>query len=330
MELTMNLPDAPLPLARTRLAQTPPAQPIEAQPPAGLVPCIAAGGRARLLGDGIVYASPGLDTWTVRHAATVVVAVTARVPSVVSAQAAVQGPLLVVRPLVPKRLLAPQTPLVLIDLEPNHPLYRWFHHAPDAPGAPGLCAPDLDRFVELRYLAQGFYQGRLRGDEVDQAVQRALQELVASFAEPPALDERVRQMMALLDDCPTLALPDLARCVGVSAHRASQLFSHSLGLPLRRYVLSAKIRRAAKFMGSGRRLTDVAQAAGFVDSAHFAKVWMLNYGAPPSAFFPAERTAMDAQALPDWTHWQEARKPPPLAVALGSGTPTRAAVRCGP
>lgn len=285
------------------------------RPPAGHVPCIAAGGRARLLGDGIIYASPGLDTWTVRHAATVVVAVTGQAPALVSAQGVVQGPLLVVRPLVPKRLLAPQAPLVLIDLEPNHPLYRWFHHAPDAPGAPGLCAPDLDRLVELRYLAQGFYQGRLRGDDVDRAVQRALQGLVAGFAEPPPLDDRVQRMMALLDDCPTLALPDLARCVGVSAHRASQLFSHSLGLPLRRYVLSAKIRRAATFMGSGRRLTDVAQAAGFVDSAHFAKVWMLNYGAPPSAFFPAARTAMAAQALPDWTRWRVARRPPGLPPA---------------
>jgi AraC-like DNA-binding protein len=273
-------------------------------PPPRRARWIAEGGTARLLGDGIVYASTGLDTWTVRHAATVVVAVSPREPAFVTAQGRVQGRLLVVRPMVPKRLLALQAPLVLIDLEPNHPLYRCFLRAPDDPGAPGTCALPLAQHPAMLDMAQGFFDGRLRGHALDGAVQQALQQLVRAFPEPPPLDERVRRMMALLDEDPTRSLTDLARDVGVSPHRASQLFSRSLGLPWRRYVLSVKIRRAAGYMGSGRRLTDVAQAAGFVDSAHFAKVWIQCYGASPSAFFPAERTAMDAQALPDWRRWQ--------------------------
>lgn len=272
-------------------------------------PYIGEGSRARLLGDGIIYASPGLDTWSVRHAATVVVAVSGRELAFHTARGGVQGRLLLVRPLVAKRLLAPDAPLVLIDLEPNHPLYRCFHGVHDPGQGEGICALDLDRHAELRYLALGFYQGRLSGQAVDDAVHHALACVAQALPAPPPLDDRVRQMMALLDDDPATPLAALARRVGVSPHRASNLFSRSLGLPLRRYVLSAKIRRAARFMGSGRRLTDVAQAAGFVDSAHFAKVWMQNYGAPPSAFFPAERTAMDEQALPDWGLWHLARRP---------------------
>lgn len=275
--------------------------------PEHTAPWIAAGGSARLLGDSIVYASTGLDTWTVRHAATVVVAVSEREPAFATAQGVVQGRLLVVRPMVPKRLLALQAPLVLIDLEPNHPLYRSFLRAPDAPAAPGICAPSLHRHPALLAMAQGFFSGRLRGQAVDHAVHQALLGLVSEFPTPPPLDPRVRRMMALLDEDPQRTMPELARQVGISAHRASQLFSRSLGLPWRRYVLSVKIRRASHYMGSGRRLTDVAQCAGFVDSAHFAKVWIQSYGASPSAFFPAERTAMDSQALPDWRVWRRER-----------------------
>jgi transcriptional regulator GlxA family with amidase domain len=205
--------------------------------------------------------------------------------------------------------VARHSPLVLIDLEPNHPLYRCFHGVPDTEHGLGVCALDLAQQAEVRHLAQGFYRGQLCGDAVNQAVQRALERVASAFAAPPPLDPRVAQLMVLLDEDPGSPLPELARRVGLSPHRASQLFSQNMGLPLRRYVLSAKIRRAARFMGSGRRLTDVAQAAGFVDSAHFAKVWILNYGAPPSAFFPAQRTAMDELGLPDWVRWHLARRP---------------------
>jgi AraC-like DNA-binding protein len=271
------------------------------------VPLIAQGGSARLLGDGIVYASSGLDTWTVRHAATVVVAATPREIAFHTAQGGVQGRLLVVRPLVPKRLLALQAPLVLVDLEPSHPLYRCFLRAPDDARAPGTCALPLEEHPALAALAAGFISGRLRGAAVDQAVQQALLDLVRRFPPPPPLDPRVAHMMALLDTDPSLGLGAVAKAAGVSAHRASQLFSQNLGLPWRRVVLSAKIRRAGRYMGSGRRLTDVAQDAGFTDSAHFARVWIQSYGASPSAFFPPTRTAMDAQALPDWRRQRHAR-----------------------
>lgn len=286
--------------------------PFPAPWPEHHAPLIADGGSARLLGHGIVYASTGLDTWTVRHAATVVAAASPREIAFQTAQGAVQGRLLVVRPLVRKRLLALQAPLVLIDLEPSHPLYRCFLRAPDTPQVPGIGVLPLERHPAMAALAQGFFGGRLRGPAVDHAVQQALQALVREFPAPPPLDARVRHMMALLDADPARSLDDVARAAGVSAHRASQLFSQSLGLPWRRCVLSAKIRRAARFMGSGRRLTDVAQAAGFVDSAHFAKVWIQSYGASPSAFFPAARTAMDAVALPAGRHARPAR------LSLGS------------
>ncbi|HSI49502.1 MAG TPA: helix-turn-helix transcriptional regulator [Ideonella sp.] len=266
-------------------------------------------GRARLMGDAILYAAAGLVSASQRHAATIVLGLGSQPMTIWTPRGTVQGELLVVRPLVRKRLLARQVPLVLIDLEPNHPQYRAFHGVNPWPGVATL---DLARHAEFRHLAHAFYRGELHGGELDQAARRAIERVAGEFPLPAPLDLRVQQMMAVMDENPCCALEDVARAVGLSPHRASQLFSQALGLPLRRYSLSNKIRRAAQFMGSGRRLTDVALEAGFVDSAHFAKVWTQTYGAPPSHFFPAQRTAMDDQGLPDWIDWHLARRPPGL------------------
>lgn len=264
-------------------------------------------GRARLMGDALLYATPGLDSRSTRHAASILASLDGRPLAVHTPCGGVHGAILVVRPLVEKHVLAPDIPVVLIDLEPNHPAYRSFL---GAGGPAGVCALDPQRHPGLLRLGRVFGLGHLHGPALDALAQAAVERVAAEFPPPPPLDIRLRQMMTLMDEQPRSTLAQLARQVGLSPHRASQLFSQGLGLPWRRYSLSSKIRRAAQFMGSGQRLTDVAQAAGFVDSAHFAKVWVQTYGASPSHFFPC--TDMDATGLPDWVSWHLARRAPGL------------------
>lgn len=266
-------------------------------------------GRARLMGDALLYAAPHLDSRSTRHAASILAALDGQALTVQTPEGAVSGALLVVRPLVEKHVLAPATPVLLIDLEPNHPDYRAFRGV----GAPaGVCALDPQRHPQLQRLARAFCHGHLQGPALDDLARSAVERVAAEFPPPAPMDIRLRQMMTLMDEHPRSTLCRVARQVGLSPHRASQLFSQGLGLPWRRYSLSSKIRRAAQFMGSGQRLTDVAQAAGFVDSAHFAKVWVQTYGASPSHFFPSQCTEMDGQGLPDWVGWHLARRAPGL------------------
>lgn len=264
-------------------------------------------GRARLLGDGIIYSSPGLCTRACRHSATLIVAVGERALQVRSAGSVVEATLVAVRPQVERALLAEHAPFVLIDLEPNHPQYRAFAGLV-APG--GVQALAVERHRDLLRLARGFAAGRLCGRALDDALADALPRVAATWPAVPPLDLRVRQMMTVVEENPACPLGTLARLVGLSPHRASQLFTQSLGLSLRHYRLSCKVRTAASYMGSGRSLTDIAQAAGFVDSAHFARFWTRAYGAPPSVFFPPGRTAMDAAAQPDWLEWHRQRRAP--------------------
>ena len=85
-----------------------------------------------------------------------------------------------------------------------------------------------------------------------------------------------------LDQDPQLPLEDLADETGLSYDRMSHLFSESMGLPLRSYTLSLKIHTAARLVGTGLNMTDIAHAAGFSDSSHFSRVWLRAYGGTPS------------------------------------------------
>lgn len=85
---------------------------------------------------------------------------------------------------------------------------------------------------------------------------------------------------AHLDEVPRLA--DAAAAAHVSASRLTHAFSQEIGIPFRRYVLWARVRRAVQEVGSGANLTEAAVRAGFSDSAHFSRVFRANFGIPPS------------------------------------------------
>lgn len=286
----MGLPDAQ-PAADMRSVWTPPA---DGAPRA----------RVRLLGDSIAFACPGMQNTTRRHSATVLCATGEQPLRVVCDGQVVQGQVLLIRPMAHKTVLADGQPLVLIDLEPSHPHYRRFHAVCD-PGAQALAVGACAGLVPM---ARAFAAGQLGGRALDARARQAIDALASVLPAPPPLDARVRRLMALLDEHPGAELDEMARSLGLSPHHASRLFGQGLGLPLRRYALSVKIRAAASFMGSGLALTTVAQAAGFVDSAHFSKVWVQCYGASPSQFFHADDLHIDAADQPDWLLWYLARR----------------------
>lgn len=294
-------------------AELPPARSVWTAAPAGQPQA-----RVRLLGDAIVFACPGMRNTTQRHAATLLCSTDGQALQARCQGHTVQAPALLIAPMACKTVDALDRPLLLIDLEPGHPHYRHFQ----ALAAPGVQALQGAPCAALQDLGRAFAAGRLQGQAVDAQVREAVAATVHQLPQPKPLDPRVRKLMCLLDEDPGAVLERLAPSLGLSAHHASRLFHQGLGLPLRRYALSIKIRAAASFMGSGLALTQIAQAAGFVDSAHFAKVWAQNYGAAPSRFFDTANTHIDQTDQPDWLLWYLAQRdrdlPPP---APGAQTP---------
>lgn len=274
--------------------------------------------RLRPLGDAAVFACAGLENTTHRHAATIL-CTTGSAPLRVECDGqTVEAHVLAIKPMVLKTVRAMIQSVVLIDMEPSHPQYRYFHSL-QTPGVQALKAEHCPIFMSM---ATGFEKGVLSGSELDRAAHKAIDEVAKQFPAPQALDRRVKQLMYMLAETPTADLDTLATKLGMSAHHASRLFSNGLGLPLRRYALSCKIRAATSFLGTDRMLTEIAIASGFVDSAHFSKVWTRCYGYPPSQFYNAEQTKVDTTDLPDWLVWYLAHRDANLPRrATGSPTP---------
>ncbi len=116
----------------------------------------------------------------------------------------------------------------------------------------------------------------------------------------PEVEAAIRYVDAFTEGVPRLS--GAAEHVGLSASRLTHLFSSQVGMPFRRYVLWARLRRAALEVRGGRDLTTAAAMAGFADSAHFSRVFRSLFGLRPSDVFPGLEVA-DAATSRVRTTW---------------------------
>ena len=115
----------------------------------------------------------------------------------------------------------------------------------------------------------------------------ALADLVAHITaqeSDPRLDPRVASVIAKLDKAPDdlSAVAALALAEGLSASRFLHLFSRDVGVPFRRFRIWNRVRAALGLAVAGRSLTEAALAAGFADSAHFARLHRETFGVAAS------------------------------------------------
>jgi len=253
--------------------------------------------RVRLHGDSFSYASMNMDSRACRTASSVLVALGDAPLRVQTRSGEVAARTLVVAPLRQRRLLATGVPLLLVDVEPIHARFR---SLVTATAKADVLVLDDQAGDELRRLGQAFLAHAVEGLVYDRALRKAIHHLANRFAAPASLDERVIWMMRTIESRPHCSLADLAQSLDLSPGHVCRLFSTSVGVPLRQYAVSAKIRAAARFLGEGHSLTDVALMAGFADSAHFAKAWSRSYGRAPSVSFFSKHLERDRDALPAW------------------------------
>src|SRR5262249_33468919 len=99
------------------------------------------------------------------------------------------------------------------------------------------------------------------------------------------LHPRVRKLLQYLRAQPVgsdVSLPTLAAAVHLSPGRLMHVFTESVGIPLRPYLLLLKLQRAAALIVSGVPLSETAHAAGFADAAHMSRTFRSMFGVPPS------------------------------------------------
>jgi AraC-like DNA-binding protein len=110
----------------------------------------------------------------------------------------------------------------------------------------------------------------------------------------PSIDRRIKRALRIVrdnligsDDEPDAAKPKLlslevlAETVGLSTSRFMHLFTTSVGIPLRPYILWLRLQRAAAEIARGHSITAAAHAAGFADAAHLTRTFRRMLGATP-------------------------------------------------
>ena len=103
----------------------------------------------------------------------------------------------------------------------------------------------------------------------------------------PFVDARINSALAFLKDSPQAygSIEALSARVHLSPSRFAHLFKTVVGVPVRRYVLWLKMRRALDLAIAGDSLTTAALSAGFADSAHLSRSVRAIMGIAPEFLF---------------------------------------------
>jgi AraC-like DNA-binding protein len=101
----------------------------------------------------------------------------------------------------------------------------------------------------------------------------------------PSIDHRVKRVLRDLPNrlakAGAVSLDAVAASVRLSPSRFLHLFTTSVGVPLRPYVLWLRLQCGASELARGQSVADAAHAAGFSDAAHFTRTFRRMIGATP-------------------------------------------------
>lgn len=157
---------------------------------------------------------------------------------------------------------------------------------------PGMDA-DITPFEPSQQAAIGLATLALDGGAIEEAdaicrTWLGLDRVAPRICDRDARLVRVLQMLHARVDQP-VRLQSLANALHVSSSWLSHRFVEETGVPLRRYVMWLRLRRAVEAVLHGACWTEAAHAAGFSDSAHLSRSFRDNFGIAPSSLFGRQR-----------------------------------------
>jgi len=88
-----------------------------------------------------------------------------------------------------------------------------------------------------------------------------------------------------------LSLNALAEVSGLSPSRLMHVFTESVGVPVRPYILWLRLQRASYELMNGATATETAHIAGFSDAAHLTRTFRRMLGTTPKDLMRRKRTS---------------------------------------
>jgi AraC-like DNA-binding protein len=116
---------------------------------------------------------------------------------------------------------------------------------------------------------------------------RRLARLALNRPQPNLPPKNLRDAKFRVDSDPAsvLSVAGMAREAGLSRQHFTELFRHHFGMPPMKYVLQARMHRAAHLLrDQNLRVSDVTRAVGFEDPFHFSRSFRKEFGISPRLF----------------------------------------------
>lgn len=103
---------------------------------------------------------------------------------------------------------------------------------------------------------------------------------------PKETDPRIVKVFEYIDSLEEkkISIETLTSIVNLSESRLSHLFKENTGVPIRRYILWARLIGTFDSVFEGKSLTEAAHIAGFSDSAHLSRTFKSMFGVAPSTY----------------------------------------------
>jgi len=142
----------------------------------------------------------------------------------------------------------------------------------------GALGPDLEQALVERWVRTDLLNGR-RPVKFHPGVNRVL--------------KYVRQRLVRGED---LSLQTLSAVSGLSPSRLMHVFTESIRVPLRPYILWLRLQRSACELMNGTSATEAAYIAGFADAAHLTRTFRRMLGTTPTDLELRRRMSQEVPA----------------------------------
>jgi AraC-like DNA-binding protein len=105
----------------------------------------------------------------------------------------------------------------------------------------------------------------------------------------PCVGRALKSIPGRLENGHDVSLNTLAVIAGMSPSRFMHVFTESVGVPLRRYILGRRLERAYVELLAGASVTAAAGIAGFSDAAHLTRTFRRILGFTPTELLQDDR-----------------------------------------
>jgi AraC-like DNA-binding protein len=136
--------------------------------------------------------------------------------------------------------------------------------------------------------------GSLDASKVGQWIQRELLKRRKLPRIHPRVKRVLRSLREHLGSRQFVSLRNLASIAGLSRSRFMHVFTESVGVPVRPYILWLRLQRACGELMKGASVTDAAHSSGFSDAAHMTRTFRRMLGATPTELVRRRHASQDA------------------------------------